>query len=60
LLAIAQDLPQPKTFDPTPEQAASQTTNADDDGAPGDEKGKGKLLGAQAKVPKWLQKVAKK
>lgn len=60
LLAMAEELPQPKSFDPTPGQAAAQSAGADDPGAPEDEKGKDKLLGGQAKVPKWLQKVAKK
>lgn len=57
---MAKELPQPKSFDPTPEQAAAQAATADDSAGQEDEKGKGKLLSGQAKVPKWLQKVAKK
>ena len=58
LLATAEDLPAPPSFDPTPQQleAAQQAARVAED-----DKGKSATLGGGStgsKTPKWLQKIA--
>lgn len=56
LLALAEELPKPPSFDPTPEELAAEEkakSEAIGDGKE-DSSGKGKTLGG-AKAPKWLK-----
>ncbi|KAK9893734.1 hypothetical protein P389DRAFT_212871 [Cystobasidium minutum MCA 4210] len=56
LLALAQDLPRPPSFDPTPEDLAAEEKAKREaaEGGKDDDKEKGKSLGG-AKAPKWLK-----
>lgn len=56
LLELAQDLPKPPSFDPTPEELEAEEKAKKEamEGDKADANGKGKTLGG-AKAPKWLK-----